>query len=68
MNLDKFTERSRGFVQAAQTIAMRDLDQRYAGCIQGARHVDHFLDRDLMALGMHAVAQTHVVQFDCLTG
>ncbi|MEL6570232.1 MAG: ATP-dependent chaperone ClpB [Pseudomonadota bacterium] len=28
MNLDKFTERSRGFVQAAQTIAMRDSHQR----------------------------------------
>ncbi|MEL6596536.1 MAG: ATP-dependent chaperone ClpB [Pseudomonadota bacterium] len=28
MNLDKFTERSRGFIQAAQTIAMRDSHQR----------------------------------------
>ncbi len=28
MNLDKFTERSRGFIQAAQTIAMRDDHQR----------------------------------------
>ena len=28
MNLDKFTERSRGFVQAAQTIAMRENHQR----------------------------------------
>ena len=28
MNLDKFTERSRGFLQAAQTIAMRDGHQR----------------------------------------
>ena len=28
MNLDKFTERSRGFLQAAQTIAMRDSHQR----------------------------------------
>ncbi|NEY91702.1 ATP-dependent chaperone ClpB [Tabrizicola oligotrophica] len=28
MNLDKFTERSRGFVQAAQTIAMREDHQR----------------------------------------
>lgn len=28
MNLDKFTERSRGFVQAAQTIAMRESHQR----------------------------------------
>ncbi|MEP2782345.1 MAG: ATP-dependent chaperone ClpB [Pseudoruegeria sp.] len=30
MNLDKFTERSRGFIQAAQTIAMRDSHQRLA--------------------------------------
>jgi len=29
MNLDKFTERSRGFVQAAQTIAMRENHQRF---------------------------------------
>ncbi|EKE44926.1 chaperone protein clpB [Oceaniovalibus guishaninsula JLT2003] len=28
MNLDKFTERSRGFVQAAQTIALRENHQR----------------------------------------
>lgn len=28
MNLEKFTERSRGFIQAAQTIAMRDNHQR----------------------------------------
>jgi ATP-dependent Clp protease ATP-binding subunit ClpB len=28
MNLDKFTERSRGFLQAAQTIAMREEHQR----------------------------------------
>ena len=30
MNLDKFTERSRGFVQAAQTIAMREDHQKLA--------------------------------------
>ncbi len=30
MNLEKFTERSRGFIQAAQTIAMRDSHQRLA--------------------------------------
>ena len=28
MNLEKFTERSRGFLQAAQTIAMREGHQR----------------------------------------
>jgi ATP-dependent Clp protease ATP-binding subunit ClpB len=30
MNLDKFTERSRGFLQSAQTIAMRENHQRLA--------------------------------------
>ena len=30
MNLEKFTERSRGFMQAAQTIAMRESHQRLA--------------------------------------
>ena len=30
MNLDKFTERSRGFIQAAQTIAMRENHQKFA--------------------------------------
>ena len=30
MNLEKFTERSRGFVQAAQTIAIRETHQRLA--------------------------------------
>ena len=30
MNLEKFTERSRGFLQAAQTIAMRESHQRVA--------------------------------------
>ncbi|MEM1130348.1 MAG: Clp protease N-terminal domain-containing protein, partial [Pseudomonadota bacterium] len=30
MNLEKFTERSRGFLQAAQTIAMRESHQKLA--------------------------------------
>ncbi|NBT50707.1 MAG: hypothetical protein EBT12_03990, partial [Marivivens sp.] len=30
MNLEKFTERSRGFIQVAQTIAMRESHQRLA--------------------------------------
>ena len=30
MDLEKFTERSRGFLQAAQTIAMRESHQRLA--------------------------------------
>ena len=29
MDLEKFTERSRGFIQAAQTIAMRESHQRF---------------------------------------
>ncbi|WP_281858920.1 Clp protease N-terminal domain-containing protein, partial [Litoreibacter halocynthiae] len=30
MDLEKFTERARGFIQAAQTIAMREDHQRLA--------------------------------------
>ncbi|MBV1866453.1 MAG: hypothetical protein KUG69_00895, partial [Marinosulfonomonas sp.] len=30
MDMEKFTERSRGFLQAAQTIAMRESHQRLA--------------------------------------
>ena len=30
MNLEKFTERARGFLQAAQTIATRESHQRLA--------------------------------------
>jgi len=49
MNLEKFTERSRGFVQAAQTIAMRENHQRLAP--------EHLLkalmdDEDGMAAGL----------------
>jgi len=29
MNLEQFTERSRGFIQAAQTIALRENHQRF---------------------------------------
>jgi ATP-dependent Clp protease ATP-binding subunit ClpB len=49
MNLEKFTERSRGFIQAAQTIAMRENHQRLAP--------EHLLkalmdDEDGMAAGL----------------
>jgi len=29
MDMEKFTERSRGFIQAAQTIALRENHQRF---------------------------------------
>ena len=45
----------------AQAVAVRDLDQRHSRGIQSRRNAHHLLDRDLMALRMHAVAQTHVV-------
>ena len=35
MNLDQFTERSRGFIQAAQTIAQREDHARLGGKPQG---------------------------------
>lgn len=46
----------------AQAIAMGDLDQRHAGGVQPGGHRHHLLQADLVALGMHAIAQAHVVQ------
>ncbi|MNW09279.1 hypothetical protein D3C71_2062390 [compost metagenome] len=51
---------------AAQAVAVGDLDQRYAGGVQALGHGDHLLEADLVALGVHAVAQAHVVQGDLL--
>jgi hypothetical protein len=36
----------------------------HAGRVQRGGDLDHLLDADLLALGMHAVAQAHVVQQD----
>ncbi|WP_434735408.1 hypothetical protein [Candidatus Accumulibacter necessarius] len=49
---------------AAQAGAVRDLDVGHAGLVQGGGDLDHLLDADLLALGVHAVAQAHVVQDD----
>ncbi|MCY1432048.1 hypothetical protein D9M71_480330 [compost metagenome] len=51
---------------SAQAVAVGDLDQRHAGGVQAAGDVLHLLQADLVALGMHAVAQAHVVDGDFL--
>src|SRR5690606_15719240 len=47
---------------AAKPVAVGHLDPRHAGLVGclGDRH--HLLDGDLVALGMHAVAQAHFVK------
>ncbi|MNE55858.1 hypothetical protein D3C80_1507230 [compost metagenome] len=50
----------------AQAVAVGDLDQRHAGGVEALGHGDHLLEADLVALGVHAVAQAHVVQGDLL--
>ncbi len=47
---------------AAQACAVGDLDIRYTGGVQRGRDLDHLLNADLLALGVHAVTQTHVMQ------
>lgn len=52
MNLDKFTERSRGFVQAAQTIAMREDHQKL-----GPEHLLKALLDDAEGLASNLIAR-----------
>ena len=47
---------------AAQAVAVGHFDQRHAGLVQAAGDRCHLLQRDLVALGVHAVAQRHVVE------
>jgi len=49
---------------AAQPGAVGDLQIGHAGRVEGGGDLDHLLDADLLALGMHAVAQGHVVNDD----
>ncbi|MNZ77218.1 hypothetical protein D3C78_957470 [compost metagenome] len=49
---------------AAQARAVGDLDVGHAGVVEGGGDLDHLLDADLLALGVHAVAQAHVVEDD----
>lgn len=41
----------------AQAVSVRDLDQRHAGLVEAARDIAHLLHGDLMALGMHVIAE-----------
>ena len=51
---------------AAQAVAVGHFDQRHAGRVQAAGDGYHLLQRHLVALGVHAVAQGHVVDGDFL--
>jgi hypothetical protein len=46
---------------------MRHLNHRHTGIIHGFGNRNHFIDGDLMALGVHAIAQAHVVDSDFLS-
>ncbi|MNO66707.1 hypothetical protein D3C76_575030 [compost metagenome] len=46
---------------------MGDFDQWHAGGVQAAGDVFHLLQADLVAFGVHAIAQAHVVDGDLLT-
>jgi hypothetical protein len=49
---------------AAEAVAVRDFDQRAARFVETLGDGLHLLDGDLVTLGVHAVAQRHVVHFD----
>jgi len=49
---------------AAQAIAVGYFNQGYTGGIQTAGDVFHLLQGDLVTLGVHAVAQAHVMHGD----
>jgi hypothetical protein len=51
---------------AAQAVAVGDFDQRHAGCVEPAGDGLHLVERHEVALGVHAVAQGHVVHGDLL--
>ncbi|MNJ72321.1 hypothetical protein D3C77_689540 [compost metagenome] len=45
---------------------MGDFDQGYAGLVETAGDVLHLLQADAVTLGVHAVAQAHIVNGDFL--
>src|SRR3546814_20142649 len=46
---------------AGQAVAVRDLDRRHPGLVQGLRDRAHVVESVLVADGVHAVAQGHVL-------
>src|ERR1700733_10870135 len=48
----------------AKTIAVRYFNERHAGSVHRYGDTDHLLERDLVALRMHAIAQAIVMQYD----
>ena len=53
--------------RASKTVTVSHFNQRYTGLIHGFRDSYHLIYCDLMTLGMHAIAQTHVVDSDFLS-
>ena len=51
---------------ATQAIAVGDFDQRHTGGVQATGDRLHLLQRHLVALGVHAVPQSHVMDGDFL--
>ena len=54
--------------RAAEPIAVRHFDERHARRVESRGDAAHLLERDLMTLRVHAVAQAHVVQHDLAMG
>ncbi|MPN52124.1 hypothetical protein SDC9_199778 [bioreactor metagenome] len=54
--------------RAAEAVAVGDFDQRNAGGVETGGDADHLVEAHQVTLGMHAVAQRHVVQGDVLFG
>ena len=52
------------FGNAAETVAMSDLDPWHTCLVGRFGDGDHLLGRDLVTLGMHAVAQAHFMKGD----
>src|SRR5690606_31410681 len=49
---------------AAETVAVAHLDERHPGRVERRGDVAHLLGGDLVPLGMHPVAEAHVVERD----
>jgi hypothetical protein len=53
--------------RAAQAVAVGDFNQRHAGFIECGSNRAHLFQRHLMALGVHAITQGHVMDSDFFT-
>lgn len=55
-------------IRAAQAVAVGHFNQGHTGSVQALGHGLHLLQRHEVALGVHAIAQRHVMQGDLLLG